>query len=72
MVNSNPKARRGRPAVPDKSFKTLGYRVSSAYLDWIIRAAAVNGSTLSGLIEQAVSGYARAIGIEEAPPDRTA
>ncbi|HMF36977.1 MAG TPA: hypothetical protein VKF17_10070 [Isosphaeraceae bacterium] len=72
MANSNPKARRGRPAVQDKSFKTLGYRVSSAYLDWITRAAAVNGSTLSGLIDQAVSGYAREIGIEEAPPDRTA
>ena len=46
--------------------------MNSAYLDWIIRAAAVNGSTLSGLIDQAVSRYAREIGIEDAPPDRTA
>jgi len=28
MVTPQTKARRGRPAVQDKSFKTLGYRVS--------------------------------------------
>jgi len=72
MVTPQTKARRGRPAVQDKSFKTLGYRVSSAYFDWITRAVAVNGSTLSRLIDQAVARDAREIGIEDAPPDQRA
>ena len=72
MVTPQTKARRGRPAVQDKSFKTLGYRVSSAYFDWITRAVAVNGSTLSRLIDQAVARDAREIGIEDATPDQTA
>ena len=72
MANAKAEARRGRPVVQDKSFKTLGYRVSSAYRDWITRAAAVNRSTISGLIDQAVAQYAREIGVQDAPPDRTA
>jgi hypothetical protein len=66
------KARRGRPAVKDKSFKTLGYRVSSPYLEWITQAASVNRSSVSGLIDQAVAKYARDIGVTTPPPDRTA
>jgi len=72
MAKPKPKARRGRPAVSQRTFKTLGYRVSSAYLEWITAAAAVNRSTVSGLIDQAVARYAREIGVEDPPPDRTA
>jgi hypothetical protein len=71
---AKPKTRRGRPAAKtqDKSVKTLGYRVSSEYLAWITRAAAANRSTISGLIDQAVARYAREIGVQDPPPDRTA
>jgi hypothetical protein len=68
----NAKAKRGRPAAKDKSFKTLGYRVSSTYLEWITRAASVNRSSVSGLIDQAVAKYAREIGVTDPPPVRTA
>jgi hypothetical protein len=72
MAKPKAKTRRGRPAVEEKSARTLGYRVTSAYLEWITRAAAVNRTTISGLIDQAVARYAREIGIQEQPPDRTA
>jgi uncharacterized protein (DUF1778 family) len=71
-VMAKPKTRRGRPAVEEKLAKTLGYRVTPAYLEWITRAAAANRSTISGLIDQAVARYAREIGVEDSPPDRTA
>jgi hypothetical protein len=66
------KLRRGRPVVQEKTFKTLGYRVSSAYLEWIKAAAAVNRTDVSGLIDQAVTRYAREIGVQDPPPERTA
>jgi len=66
------KIRRGRPVAKDKAIKTLGYRVSQAYLDWITRAADANRSTVSVLIDQAVASYAPRIGVTELPPDRTA
>jgi hypothetical protein len=69
---ANPKVKRGRPAVKDKTAKTLGYRVSPAYLRWIAQAAAANRSTISGLIDQAVARYARDIGVADPPPQRTA
>jgi hypothetical protein len=69
---AKPKAKRGRPAVKDKTAKTLGYRVSPAYLQWISQAAATNRSTISGLIDQAVARYARDIGVADPPPQRTA
>jgi hypothetical protein len=71
-VMAKPKTRQGRPAVEEKSAKTLGYRVTPTYLEWITRAAAANRSTISGLIDQAVARYAREIGVEDSPPDRTA
>jgi hypothetical protein len=66
------KAGRGRPPGQDKSFRTLGYRFSESYPEWINKAAAANRSTVSGLIDQGVSPYARAINVSDAPPDRTA
>jgi hypothetical protein len=69
---AKPKTKRGRPAAKDKTAKTLGYRVTPDYLAWITRAAAVNRSSISGLIDQAVAKYARDIGVPETPPDRTA
>ncbi len=36
------------------------------------RDAAVNRSIISGLLDQAVAQYAREIGVQDAPPDRTA
>ena len=72
MAKPKAKTRRGRPAVEDKSAKTLGYRVTPAYLEWITKAAATNRSTISGLIDQAVARYAREIGVQDPPPERTA
>ena len=72
MAKPKAKPRRGRPAAAQKTFKTLGYRVSAEYLDWIKAAATVNRSDISGLIDQAVTSYAREIGVEDPPPDRTA
>jgi hypothetical protein len=72
MAKPKAKTRRGRPPVQDKTARTLGYRVSPAYLAWITDAAAVNRSTISGLIDQAVARYAREIGVPKPPPDRTA
>lgn len=72
MAKPKAKPRRGRPVVQEKTFKTLGYRVSSAYLEWIKAAAAVNRSDVSGLIDQAVTRYAREIGVQDPPPERTA
>lgn len=67
-----PKARRGRLIAEDKTAKTLGNRVSPSYLAWITKAAALNRSSISGLIDQAVARYAREIGVQDPPPDRTA
>jgi hypothetical protein len=72
MARPKAKAKRGRPVARDKSAKTLGYRVSPGYLEWITRAASVNRSSISGLIDQAVARYARDIGVTDPPPDRTA
>jgi len=76
MTMAKPKAKaktgRGRPTVKNKSFKTLGYRVSSSYLQWISQTASANRSSVSGLIDQAVAKYARDIGVTDPPPDRTA
>lgn len=66
------KTRRGRPPAEDKTAKTLGYRVSPTYLAWIAKAAAVNRTSISGLIDQAVARYAKEIGVADPPPDRTA
>lgn len=66
------KAKRGRPAAKAKTTKTLGYRVTLPYLAWLKKAAKVNRSSISGLIDQAVAKYAADIGIEDLPPNRTA
>lgn len=72
MAKPKTTAGRGRPPGRDKSYKTLGYRVSEPYLEWITGAATANRSTVSGLIDQAVARYAREIGVSDPPPDRTA
>jgi hypothetical protein len=72
MAKPKAAAKRGRPLAKDKSVKTLGYRVSPEYLAWISKAARVNRSSISGLIDQAVAKYAQDIGVADAPPDRTA
>ena len=69
---AKPKAKRGRPVTADKTAKTLGYRVTPAYLQWITKAARANRSSVSGLIDQAVAKYARDIGVADPPPERTA
>jgi len=73
MTMAKRKAKRGRgwPTAADKSIKTLGYRLTSDYEEWITRAAAADRSTVSGLIDQAVPKSAREIGIDP-PPNRTA
>ena len=72
MAKTKATAGRGRPPGRGKSYKTLGYRVSERYLEWITKAAAANRSTVSGFLDQAAARYAREIGVSELPPDRTA
>ena len=74
MAKPKAKTGRGRPAVEakDKSFRTLGCRVSEPYLQWITQTASVNRSSVSDLIDRAVAKYARDIDVTVPPPDRTA
>jgi hypothetical protein len=72
MTKPKSAAKRGRLVAEEKTFKTLGNRVSALYLKWNGEVAKVNRSSISGLINQVVAKYARDLGVTDAPPDRTA
>jgi hypothetical protein len=67
-----PKVLRGRLKSASKAMKTLGYRVTGDYLDWLGTVASANRTSISGPIDQAVAKYARDLGVTAHPPDRTA
>jgi hypothetical protein len=50
--------------------KTIGIRSSPAWAEWLDRCAAHNRTTVAGLIDQAITRYAREIGFTEPPPER--
>jgi hypothetical protein len=66
----------GRPKkVPSASAgepksKTIGYRVSGEYGDWLERLAKRYRTTVAGLLDRAVAEWAASQGYEEAPPER--
>ncbi len=69
---STTKPERGRPKSTAKTMKTLGYRVTPRYLEWLAKVAIANRSSISGLIDQAVAKHALQVGVIEPPPKRTA
>jgi hypothetical protein len=64
--------KRGRPKAGAKTMKTLGYRVTPQYLEWLEKVANANGSTISRLIDEALRNYAPQKGVAEPAPKRTA
>jgi hypothetical protein len=51
--------------------KTIGFRVTAEYAGFLERVASADRSTIAGMIDRAVARYAREIGVEEPPPERT-
>ncbi len=50
--------------------KTIGLRVSTAYADWLARAAAHDRVTIAAFLDRAAIDRAKAIGFAEAAPPR--
>lgn len=50
--------------------KTIGFRVSADYGDWLERLARQHRTTVSGIIDRALAEWAAAQGHEETPPER--
>lgn len=68
MARPKPGAKgEGKPAPEGKS---IAFRASAEYAAWVEKLAAVNRSTVAGLIDQALVRHANAIGFPEAPPER--
>ena len=61
-----------KPARPDRGprTKTIGYRVSMEYGEWLDRLAKKHRTTVSGLLDRAVAEWAKAQGYDEDPPER--
>lgn len=62
-------ARAKTPPVPT-TVKSVAFRVSAPYSEWVDRMAAHNRTTIAGLLDQALARYAKETGFE-APPERT-
>lgn len=64
----------GRPKKKRKvgapSPKTIGFRVSGEYGEWLEGLARRYRTTLAGLIDRAVAEWAENEGYEEKPPER--
>ena len=54
-----------------KDPKTIGFRVTGEYAEWVDRLATKNRSTVAGLIDQSLARFAKEIGFTEEPPERT-
>jgi hypothetical protein len=50
--------------------KTIAFKVSDPYAEWVEKVAARNRSTVAGLIDQALAQYAASIGVKEEAPAR--
>ena len=51
-------------------FRTVGIRVSTAYADWLVKAARYDRVTIAAFLDRAAADRALAIGFTEAPPER--
>ena len=50
--------------------KTLGFRVSGPYGEWLERLAKHYRTNVAGIIDRALAEWAEAEGYKEAPPER--
>lgn len=51
-------------------FRTLGFRVSNEYAEWLEHAAKHNRVSVAALLDKAAVAYAEATGFAEPPPER--
>jgi hypothetical protein len=59
------------PAPPREGIRTLGFRVSIEYADWLNEAARANRTAVADLIDQALAAYVRTLsGFSKPPPPR--
>ncbi len=59
--------KRERPPLPDK---TVAFRVSGVYAKWLDELARHNRTSISALLDQALTDYAKSIGFDKEAPDR--
>lgn len=50
--------------------KTIAFRVSGEYGQWLERLAEHNRTTVAGLMDQAIAAYGKQIEFSESPPKR--
>ncbi len=51
-------------------FRTIGFRVSIEYAAWLDRVATHDRLTIATFLDKAAADRAKAIGFDEAPPER--
>lgn len=54
----------------DLSPKTIGYRVSGEYGEWLDKLARRYRTTVSGIMDRAIAEWAASENFEEPPPER--
>lgn len=64
---SRPKKTTPKPKLEPKS---IAFRVSGEYGEWVDKLAASNRTNVASLLDQALAKFAREIGFTEAPPER--
>lgn len=69
-VMARKKAAGKKPAPVPTSAKSVAFRVSAEYSEWVDELATHNRTTIAGLIDQALARYARETGFKS-PPERT-
>lgn len=62
------RARKRKPE--DLEIRTIGLRVTRGWADWLERAAKHDRVTVATFLDKAAADRARAIGFDEAPPER--
>jgi hypothetical protein len=63
-------AKKTKGQATEPAARTIAFRSSGRYAEWVERLAAHNRSTVAGLMDQALAKFAREIGFTEAPPER--
>jgi hypothetical protein len=56
---------------PPASLKTIGMKASPEWAAWLEMVATRNRTSVAALVDQAVTAYARELGVSEPPPERT-
>jgi hypothetical protein len=70
LMMARKKTTRPRKAPIPTTAKSLAFRVTADYGDWVEAFASFNRSTVSGLFDQALAEYAKLRGFKS-PPERT-